>query len=197
MVAREGYTDRHRESPNQPAPSAMKTAIQPANPFALLLLLLSATALATCADKANPVLPSTGGPVGVLSGTTTSPVIDAGSANDAADTATADTAPDSRPGPCDLVTQTGCESQGSQYACYPSSGIGTCMLAGGVGVMGSCGFGEVSPLCSGGLTCITTPDMAGTCLHMCDVNNPVPTCGLSVVCHPLPGFTSVGYCQMI
>jgi len=187
------------------AVSAMKSAIDrvftPTFPFALLLW---AAVASNCVGKANPVLPSTGHGGLVASG-----IIDAGMPNDglassdvdgpAASDVQGDGADSAAPnGPCDLLTyvrtQKGCVSS---QACYPASGSGKCQDAGGEGVGGSCGFGETTPLCASGLTCISTTDMPGTCLLLCDISNPIPTCGPGVSCHPLPGFTTVGYCQSI
>jgi hypothetical protein len=183
--------------------SAMKSvAIRIFNPIFLASLLLGAAAATSCVGKSNPVLPSTGHGGLVASGS-----VDGGTPGDglassdvdglATSDVRSDGADSAAPGgPCDLLTyvrtQKGCLSG---QACYPVSGSGRCQDAGGEGVGGSCGFGETTPLCLGGLTCIITVDMLGTCLSLCDVSNPIPTCGPGNSCHPLPGFTTVGYCQ--
>jgi hypothetical protein len=181
----------------------MKLAIYPWFKTILLCAVLGTTAAPSCAPKANPVLPSSGR--GGLFSSSSS--IDGGTPSDGLASSDVDglatsdvqeVAADSAApgGPCDLLTyvrtQKGCLSG---QACYPVSGSGKCQDAGGEGVGGSCGFGETTPLCLGGLTCITTVDMLGTCLSLCDVSNPIPACGPGNSCHPLPGFTTVGYCQ--
>ena len=169
--------------------------------FAWLALALPALG---CVGDANPVIPSTGGG-GLSSG---------GGSNDGGASDTMITAPDvtadspadlvalgpddADPVVCDLLTyvntKQGCASS---QACYPVSGSGRCQTTGSYGVLGQCGFGGRDQECDKGLTCVASPDTQSMCLPMCDVHNPGPTCGVGTTCHPLPGFTNVGYCQSV
>ena len=167
--------------------------------FASLALALPASG---CVGDANPVIPSTGGGGALSSG---------GGSNDGGASDTLITAPDvtavgpddaaslgsddADPVVCDLLTyvntKQGCASS---QACYPVSGSGRCQTAGPNGVLGQCGFGGRDQECDKGLTCVASPDTQSMCLPLCDVHNPGPTCGPGNACHPLPGFTNVGYC---
>lgn len=150
---------------------------------------------ACTADKANPVLPSTGSSNGWVSSTSADGSGGTGTA-DAGDRFTQTAGDASRADvsstTCDLLKQ---DCAAASDGCYPVSGIALCQPAGSAGVLGSCGFGEAAPLCDRGLACIGTSNMGSVCLPMCDVRDPIPICGLGNVCRPLPGFLTVGYCQ--
>ena len=179
------------------ATAEMKSAVDRPRKTALSFGLLLWGSLAVgCASKANPVLPSTNGPnpSGLVSGGSA----DGGSPRDAVDGGDAyEVAGDDLPTDaiqvlCDLVKQ---DCTDKSKACYPVSGSGKCQFEGGLSVQTACGFGGTEPDCSRGLTCVATSSVGGTCLPLCDVSNPIPICGLGNACHPLPGFTTVGYCQ--
>ena len=158
---------------------------------ALLLGLLMGP---TCASKANPILPSTSGPNS--SGLVTGGSDGGGSPSDAVAVAVADAVADLPTDAiqvlCDLIKQ---DCADKSKACYPVSGLGRCQYEGALSVGAACGFSGAEPDCVRGLTCLATSDVGGTCLPLCDVSNPIPICGLGNVCHLLPGFTTVGYCQ--
>jgi len=179
------------------ATATMKSAVGRPCKAVLVCALLPWVSLAHgCASKANPVLPSTNGPnpSGLVSGGhddggTPRDALDSGDANDLAE---GDLPSDAIQVLCDLVKQ---DCVDKSKACYPVSGAGKCQFEGGLSVQTACGFGGTEPDCARGLTCVTTSSVGGTCLPMCDVLNPIPICGLGNSCHPLPGFTTVGYCQ--
>lgn len=173
---------------------------------ALLLspLLAALGASFGCADKTNPVIPSTS--TQVSTGTTSKASSDAGEAVDASakfDQATSDantgnTDAGDAADACDVLKQN-CASKA--MGCYPVSGAGRCSLAGGVGTLGSCMVGEDPPSCAPGLACIAlnSGQGLGACLALCDRTNPTAICTLSSACVALPGFTAssnVGYCAI-
>ena len=145
-----------------------------------------------CASKSNPVLPSTGGsnPSGLVEGEGS----DGGASGDTlkTDVAEADVLSNADSGVCDLIKQ---DCSDKRKACYPTSGTGKCQTEGALSVQTACGFSGTDPDCARGLTCVTTSDVGGICLPLCDVANPTVVCGLGNACHPLPGFTTIGYCQ--
>jgi hypothetical protein len=163
-------------------------------PRGRILLSLAALAVASCADKANPVLPPSGNPLpgGQQSGTT---VYD-GAVFDEASAGLRDVAADSIsdpalacPAPCDLLKQNCGACPG--FACYPVSGVARCQSAGIGGAQGQCVFPND---CAQGLTCIAVTPTSAACLKLCDVFDPT-SCELGSVCQALLPFTGVGYCQ--
>ena len=162
--------------------------------------LAVATLLSACADKANPVLPPTGG--GGPGGGTSTGASDALTSE--AGQVIADTAPYTTDVPvlttCDLLAQDCPKPNG----CYPVSGVGRCLPAGIVPTPGSCDTSNNSkqPDCGIGLTCIPSSTLggAGICTPICDVVSPTTACGFGTPClQPLPGFPktgNVGYCQV-
>jgi hypothetical protein len=159
-----------------------------------MLILLIALAFASCADKANPVVPPSGDPTsgGLQSG---NGAYDAAVPGDVS-SGLRDAAPDLNadlllacPAPCDLLKQNcgGCPGN----ACYPVSGVARCQVVGTVGAQGPC----VSPNdCAQGLTCIGITSTVSVCLAICDPLSPT-ACVLGSICQPLPAFNTAGYCQ--
>ncbi len=159
------------------------------------LLPLAMLFAGACAVPAGPVLPPAGNanPGGSLGGKAT---VDAAVGADVAEvdaaSGAADTASDADTVACDLLKQ---DCPGKKQACYPESGAGMCETAGFIGEPGNC----LAPHdCAQGLTCVSNTQFGimGSCLPLCDVSNPVPSCGKDNPCHPLDGFTEVGYCQL-
>jgi hypothetical protein len=171
-----------------------------------------------CADKANPVIPSTGGPGGVAAGgssdgggasDTLAPIDVEQVASDATDGSYADvtdgSASDATPNSCDLL-KPDCGTS-NKLGCYrdPVSGAGLCQVKGAVTVTGDCVYGDSQPLCAPGLVCIPlfnpyTPGTPGTCYLLCDPANPEPYCGFGSLCtQQMPGYpksNTIGYCQL-
>ena len=105
-----------------------------------------------------------------------------------------DAIPDATLDSCDLLKQ---DCAAKSMGCYPASGTGRCLLAGGTGILGSC---LVDNDCLPGLTCIAVTASAnfGSCLSLCDSSSPSSICGVGSVCQALAGFpktSNVGYCQ--
>ena len=94
---------------------------------------------------------------------------------------------------CDPLKQ---DCPAKTMGCYPSSGTGRCLVAGGTGVLGTClADGDCLP----GLACIAVTAGAdfGICLSLCDVSSPTSICEVGSVCQALPRFpktSNVGYC---
>ncbi len=168
----------------------------------VLALLLAALATPGCADKANPVLSSTGGgpnPSGVVGGEGS----DAGRGSDSLEVSDAQDVTDSAAisdvasNACDPLKQ---DCANRAYGCYPVSGAGRCLLAGGTGALGTCYLTEDPPSCAPGYACMSLA--SGTnlaaCLSLCDRSSPTPNCTIGYVCQPVPGFpetSNVGFCQ--
>lgn len=151
--------------------------------------LLTVLALAGCADKANPVLPSSFNPN--PSSTASGPGGDAG-ASSTGDDASASLLPDALPSvavACDLLAQI-CPD--TQQACYPVSGSGKCLpLSSALPAQANC----IEPNdCNRGLACVSVPTMGSVCLPLCDVLNPTAVCGGTSACQPLASPRNVGYC---
>jgi hypothetical protein len=157
-------------------------------------VVVLALAAPGCASKANPVLPSTGGsnPSGLVSSGSDDGGLPADTQTDSDTLVLGETASDAPQGSCDLIKQ---DCSDKRKACYPTSGTGKCQTEGALSVQTACGFSGTDPDCARGLTCVTTSDVGGICLPLCDVANPTVVCGLGNACHPLPGFTTIGYCQ--
>ena len=180
----------------------MKPTIDhPPSRASLLALVFAALAGPGCADTSNPVLPSTGGPGGLAAGVGSdggTPGDDTAAASDVQVAAGDDTTSSTCSNTCDLIKQ---DCSCRAFGCYPVSGAGRCLPAGGTGVLGTCLLGEDPPSCAPGLTCIalTSTSNIGNCLYLCDPTVPVTSCGIGNLCQqPLPGFSkasNVGYCQ--
>jgi hypothetical protein len=168
----------------------------------VLALLLAALATQGCADKANPVLPSTGGgpnPSGVVGGEGS----DAGEKGDSLESSDAQDVPDSAAisdaasNACDPLKQ---DCANHAYACYPVSGAGRCLPAGGTGALGTCYLGEDPPSCAPGYACmsLSSGSNLAACLSLCDRFSPTPDCPIGYACQLVPGFpqtSNVGFCQ--
>jgi len=169
----------------------------PLNAHTLLLAVLGAVG---CVDSPNPVLPSTGGPGGLVAGERGDggTAVEVLWASDVQEVAAGDTVLDANPRACDLLTyvltQKGCAKESD--ACYPVGGSGQCLFA-GQSVGGTCLLGEGSPSCAGGYACIALGSTmtVGTCLRLCDIYTPVEICGANNPCLHLQG--SVGYCRQL
>ena len=180
----------------------MTSAIdRPSRTFLLSAVLLGVLAAPGCASKANPVLPSTGGPHPV--GLATGGSIDGGSQSDTRPAAEVqgDTADAATPnGHCDLLTylrtQQGCPTTPTPQACYPVSGSGKCQPVGNLGAFNTCLPGDTTGTltCAEKLACIPTLDMGPVCLSLCDSTQ--PACDNGSVCELLNGFTNVGSCRL-
>jgi hypothetical protein len=168
--------------------------------FVLVVFVLG---LAGCADKANPVLPSSdiSNPNGHVVGTSivdSSVTADTSALTDALDAFDTNANLDGSLMVCDLLNPA-CPRKGD--GCYPvaATGAGNCMPAGLSGPTVPCAPGENSlQPCEAGLACIglASYGMQDECLYLCDTANPTK-CAAGVVCQPLPGFakaTRVGYC---
>lgn len=190
----------------------MKSRCQP--PLSLVVWAWVALASLTvgCADKANPVLPSTTPPGGKVSGSSSDDggegevmaPFDTGEGRaDAAMDIVLDTVlqrdGDASFGSCNPLKQ---DCPGTpQRGCYPdpSSGVASCQPAGGNPVLANCDT-SLDPFdCLPGLVCvpISRPDTIGLCYIMCDPKNP-SACGIGSVCAPVPGIpasSNIGYCQ--
>ena len=158
------------------------------------MVVLAAFAFGACtADKANPILPSTGSSNGwVASGTYDAQMdVTADSATDGyADLSVGDSA--SRI--CDLLKQDCPPGQG----CYPDAATdsGSCQEAGGVSTLNMIPI-DPDVRCLPGLACIPAQGLAGMCecLPICDKDN--PACGNVSACITLPAFPAAsrfGYC---
>jgi hypothetical protein len=156
-----------------------------------LAALLGALAFASCADEANPMLPSSEPPnplstqAGSMGGTG---VVSTGQPN----VATGVTGTDALPtlgAECDLLAQ---NCHDSSLACYPVSGAGRCDTAGSNLAQGSC---TASKDCIGGLACIDTPTIGPVCLPLCGVDSQTRPCAATYTCERLSGSDSVGTCQ--
>lgn len=168
----------------------------------LFALPLVAWVAPGCASKANPVLPSTGGPP--QGGLVESRGFDSGAADalatsDAQGVADTGTNLDANSISCDLLTyirtQKGCRSG---LACYPVGGSGKCQTVGNQGAFNTCVSDDTTDTqtqaCAEKLACIPTADMGPICLFLCDFAQ--PACDLGNFCVLLKGSTSVGSCQL-
>ena len=157
------------------------------------MVVLSVLALGACtADKANPVLPSTGNTGGwVASGAYDAQADTDGTKADSAADGHADLSTnDSTPGSCNLLTQDCAPDE----ACYPTSDVGKCQrLNGDVGALGSCVLDPF--VCAPGFACVPLADMGETCVQICDVYHPQVVCGIGVACHAKWVGRTVGYCE--
>jgi hypothetical protein len=167
----------------------------------LFALLLLAWVGPGCTSKANPVVPSTGGPA--QGGLVESKGLDSGAA-DALATSDAQRAADTGTNldvnsiSCDLLTyihtQKGCLPG---LACYPVGGSGKCQTVGNQGAFNTCVPGDTTGTltCAEKLACIPTADMGPVCLTLCDFAQ--PACDLGNFCVLLNGSASVGSCQLL
>jgi len=166
----------------------------------LFALPLVACVAPGCASKANPVLPTTGGPTQgglVESRGFDSGAVDVLATSDAQGVADTGTNLDANSISCDLLTyihtQKGCLPG---LACYPVGGSGKCQTVGNQGAFNSCVSGDKTgtQTCAERLACIPTADMGPICLSLCDFAQ--PACDLGNSCVLLNGSTSVGSCQL-
>ena len=159
-------------------------------PSLRLTVVILAFALGACtADKANPVLPSTGNPSGwVASGSYDAQTdVTTDSATDAyADLSVGDGAP----GSCNLLAQ----DCALDEACYPTSDVGKCQRTdGSVGALGSCALDSFA--CARGFACVPLTTMGDTCVQICDVYHPQAVCGIGVACRARWVGMTIGYCD--
>ncbi len=143
-----------------------------------------------CADKANPVMPSSTPiiPGGRVGGAHDAAVSEAGTAADAALVGPAD---DAGSAICDLLAQTGCPSN---QACYPTSGIGRCSKIGIGQAFTAC---LANSDCDRGLACITTCGLNSECQPICDVTATLAStnCATSQSCKAIDSTGKVGVCR--
>jgi hypothetical protein len=180
----------------------MKPAFAPSPPLLVVLASLACVFGApACADKANPVLPPSGGHGGLTAGGGgTTGEIDALTPSDAEDTAPY-VPTDASAITCDLLKQN-CSTLGlgPGSGCYPVSGAGRCEGVGGTGASGTC---SLDTDCVGGLVCV--PQSAGFafgyCQPICDTSDTTGSvCTYGYTCQPMPGFdksTYVGRCTAV
>ena len=156
----------------------------------LTVVLLAFVVGACTADKANPILPSTGNTNGWVASGTYDAQADIATADSLTDAYADLSNGDSAPGSCNLLTQ----DCALDEACYPTSDVGKCQrLDGSIGILGSCALDPL--VCNRGLACIPLVDMGDTCVQICDVYHPQAAFGIGVVCHPKWVGMTVGYCE--
>ena len=170
--------------------------------FAALAGLVLGLLAPACADQANPVLPSTGGPgsVGAI-GHSDAAEGEVGPMSDVADATLSPTSgSDAINIACDLLKQN-CSTSGlgQGFGCYPVGGAGRCEAAGGIGAFGSGCTADTD--CSVGLVCVSQSAgfNFGACQPICDMTDPTAAnCVTGQVCQVMPGFdkaTGVGRCN--
>jgi len=155
-----------------------------------LTVVLVAFAVGACtADKANPILPSTGNSNSWVASGSFDAQMD-GTADGATDAYADVSVGDSAPGSCNLLMQNCAPGE----ACYPTSDVGKCQSTDGtVGALGSCVLDPF--VCAPGYACVPLKDMGSTCVQICDVSHPQAVCTFGFSCQPRWVGDTVGSCD--